>query len=289
MRIFLTGATGFVGTHLRQALVQNGHHVVALVRKTMPVEEGVTWVKGDITKLASLLDAMDGCQVVIHLAGITFETHTMTFERIHVHGTENVVSAMRRLNTQHLIFMSVLGAASRAETTYCKAKWLAEEAIRAAGINYTIFRPSIIFGTGDHFTTMLINRIKQFPFIPVIGNGDYPLTPISIHAVTEACVQALHFNESTLGQVFELCGPEVLTYNTILDTIANLLAIKKVRWHIPISLVPYLISLAHRMSINSITTVDLQMLLQESQYSHEVYTIFNLPTISLTDWIKDTI
>ncbi|MHB9129479.1 MAG: complex I NDUFA9 subunit family protein [Armatimonadota bacterium] len=289
MRIFLTGATGFVGTFIRRALVQSGHQVIGLAHHPQPPEEGITWVPGDISDTGALIDGIDGAQVVVHLVGIIEEKGEATFSRIHVEGTEHVLAAMRHLHISRLLHMSALGASSKADTEYFRTKWKAEEAVRASGLDYTIFRPAIIFGPGDGFVNLLVRQICRSPIIPVIGAGEYPLALISIHAVAAAFVQALQLNGTTVAKTFELCGPETLTYNEILKILRRQLGIHRPRIHLPVELVRMGIRLLTAFSINPpITRDQMVMLLQGSVCDDTTAAgVFDLPRITLAEGIKE--
>ncbi|HEY3376735.1 MAG TPA: complex I NDUFA9 subunit family protein [Armatimonadota bacterium] len=288
MRVFLTGATGFVGTAVRHALVRDGHQVVGFARHVPAAEEGVTWVSGSVGQLDTLLDAMDGSQAVVHLVGIIREHGEQTFTRVHVQGTEQVLSAMRRLHITRLLHMSALGAAPKAPTGYLRTKWEAEEAVRGAGVDYTIFRPSIIFGPGDGFISLLAQQLRRWPVTPVIGNGQYAFSLISIDAVASAFVQALQLNGPTLCKAFELCGPETLTYAQILAILAEQLRIRKPRVHIPVALVTVAARLAQGLRLPSPITLDeLTMLTQGSTcLQTNSRQIFVLPQITLREGIR---
>ena len=309
MRVFLTGATGFVGTHMRRALLAAEHTVVGLARTEQPAETGVEWVVGDLAlgsarvwqssknewshvdhPLAQPLDSwMEGCQAVVHLVGIIREQGAQTFARVHVDGTEQVLAAMRRVGVTRLLHMSALGAGPKQPTAYYRTKWMAEELVRAAGIDYTIFRPSLIFGPGDGFITTLVAQLRAYPVIPIIGNGDYTFAPVSIHAVCAAYTQALALAGPTFAKTFELCGPEVLTYQQILDLLAHRLRIRKPRVHLPVGPMSLLIQLGQFLHLPlPITRDQLAMLLLGNTCTDDsAAQVFSLPQITLAEGISE--
>ncbi|MHB9024577.1 MAG: NAD-dependent epimerase/dehydratase family protein [Armatimonadota bacterium] len=289
MRIFLTGGTGFVGGHIRQALRQAGYEIVALTRRPQPPEAGVTWATGDLDEVDALVDHLDGAQAVVHLAGIIKEHGEQTFQRVYVHGTAHVLEAMRRLRISRLLHMSALGTGPKSTTGYFQAKWKAEELVRAAGIDYTIFRPSIIFGPGDGFVNLLATQLRRLPITPVVGKGYYRLAPISIHAVAAAFVQALQLNGPTLAKTFELCGPEVLTYRQILDSISACLGLRKARIYLPVWFVSLFSRIATVLHLPTPITPDqITMLLLESVCADpSARDVFTLPPITLADGMEE--
>ena len=289
MRIFLTGATGFIGTHIRRALVRNGHQVVGLTRRPPAEEEGVTWLQGDVNDQETLIDGMSGCGAVIHLVGIITEHGEETFQRVHVQGTEHVLAAMRRAKVRRLLHMSALGAGPRQPTGYFRTKWAAEELVRASAIDYTIFRPSTIFGPGDGFVSTLAAQIRRYPVIPIIGRGHFTLAPIAIEAVVQAYLQALSLNGPTQAKTFELCGPEVLTFTQIVKLVAAQMHANKARVHLPVSLVRFGINLLHFLHLPSPVTHDqLTMLLLGSTCADQsAVQVFDLPHITLAEGIRE--
>jgi len=289
LRIFLTGATGFIGTHLRRALVRDGHQVAGLTRGPREEEEGVTWVRGDVNDQELLVESMHSCETVVHLVGIITEHGEQTFQRMHVQSTEHVLAAMRRSKLRRLLHMSALGAGPRQPTEYFRTKWAAEELVRASAIDYTIFRPSTIFGPGDGFVSTLVTQLRRFPVIPIIGKGNYPMAPISIHAVVQAFIQALSLDGPATAKTFELCGPEVLTFEQIVNLIAEHLGSKKARVHLPVGLVSFGIDLLQFMHVPSpITRDQLTMLLLGSIcVDHGAVQVFDLPHITLAEGIRE--
>src|SRR2546425_5562960 len=154
-RVFVTGATGFVGRAVVQALRGEGYVVRCLVRRgSEPDLRGVgaiERVEGDVLAPQLLDEGMAGCGAVIHLVGIIREhiaTNT-TFYRVHVQGTVNVVAAAAAAGVRRYVHMSALGAREGARSRYHQTKWAAEEAVRACALPWTIFRPSVIYGRGD--------------------------------------------------------------------------------------------------------------------------------------------
>src|SRR5262249_8098307 len=135
------------------------------------------------------------------------------------------------------VHMSALGARPDARSAYHRTKWEAEEAVRASGIDWTMFRPSIIFGAGDELVSVLAQMIRRLPAVPVLGDGTYRLQPIAVEQVAEGFVQALR-NRASGGQTYEVGGPEPRRFVDILDEIGAALdrrSVKKV--HVPLGAV----------------------------------------------------
>ena len=249
MHVFLTGATGFVGSYVLRALLERGHRVRCLVRSPdgtlAEMGDAVEQVEGDVTKPETLRDAVRGCDAAIHLVGIIEEQPSkgVTFEAIHDRGTRHVVEAAREEDVGRFIHMSANGARPDGVSRYQTSKWQGEEHVRGAGFaHWTIFRPSVVFGDPgpDHpeFVTQLADTlVKPFPILPVFGDGAYGLQPISAQEVAAAFAQALTL-EAASGQAYGVAGKVVLPYNDALDVIARGLGLKpKPKLHVPLLLV----------------------------------------------------
>jgi uncharacterized protein YbjT (DUF2867 family) len=222
MKVFLTGGTGFVGSEVLRQLVSAGHCVRALVREgsedKLSVTEGVEVHHGDITDAASLVGALEGCDAVIHLVGIIreFPRRGVTFKKMHVKGTENILAAAEEQGVSRYLHMSSNGTRERSNTGYHRTKWQAEESVRNSSLEWTIFRPSLIFAQGSEFVHMLSEVIRRLPVVPVIGDGQYRMQPVALKEVASSFVKALEMPE-TIGKIYHQGGGESYTYDEILD------------------------------------------------------------------------
>lgn len=240
MRIALTGATGFVGRAMARELAGRGHHLTCLVRSDprpgqLPAE-GVTVARGDILSPDSLARAFEDCDAVVHLVGIIRESSRASFEAVHVLGTDNVLEAAAACGVRRIVHMSAAGTRPGAASRYHQSKWRAEEAARASGLEWTILRPSLIFGKGDGFTTMLIDLVRKAPVVPVIGSGRNLFQPIAVEDVCNAFAACLEDAAAMAGNTFELGGPERLSFETILRVIAGRMKSRKPFVHVPAAL-----------------------------------------------------
>ena len=235
MNVFLSGATGFVGSHLVQGLVAAGHSVRALVHslgKAKTRAPGIEYIPGNILEPASLRDIMPGCDAVIHLVGIIDEFKGTTFERIHHEGTRKVVAAARANSIRRFVHMSALGTRPNAVAAYHKTKWTGEEAVRGSGIPWVILRPSIIYGPGDGFTTRMLELMRKAPLRLIVGSGRYPVQPVYIGDVVDCFVQSLS-SDAALGREVALGGPRAMPIEEMLDALAAAAGIRKRKIHLP--------------------------------------------------------
>jgi NADH dehydrogenase len=243
-RVLLIGGTGYVGDVMRHRLREAGHAVTLLVRpSSSPAEyerEGFATVEGDVTDPGSLVRALERVmpEAVINLVAVIKEKGDVTFERLNYQGTVNVIDAMRRAGAGRLLQMSAVGAGNSPEHPYHYTKWKAENAVKESGLSWTIFRPSIVFGPGKHpqFVTQLADVVRMAPVVPVVGDGRSRFQPIHLDDVAAAYERAVRDPATTAGQTYELAGPEVVTYEEILDECARALGKKKPKLHVPVGL-----------------------------------------------------
>lgn len=290
MRVFVTGGTGFVGRNIVRRLVDSGHDPVLLVRNKDsvanlgPYPNSPRLVTGGLQDIAVLEEGISGCDAVIHLVGIIREVGSNTFMAVHYKGTRNVVEASRRAGIKRFIHMSAEGTKPSATSNYHKTKFMAEEYIRSSGLNYTIFRPSMLFGPGDKNFNVLADLIRKAPLIPVIGDGNYKWQPVSVRNVAEIFVLSLD-NPRAERKTYEVRGPDVFTFDQILDILMEILGLRKPRIHIPVGVVKPVVHLFDRILPSPpITRDQLKMLLDN--YDHPVDDLLRDFNINLIPFVR---
>jgi NADH dehydrogenase len=264
--ILVTGGTGFVGSHLIRRLRKDGIPVRAVVRnpdRAQSIKDlGVDVVRGDVSDKASLEKAAMGCERVVHLVGIIQETSAATFKRIHVDGTKNLLEAAKKADARHFFYQSALGTRPGAMSAYHKTKWEAEELVRASGISCTILRPSLIYGPGDQFTIRLSEMIRLSPVLPVIGSGKSRIQPIFIDDVV-ACIAKAVSSDCCLNEIYEIGGPEQLTYEEVTVAIAEALGVKRPTVHMPLFFMKTMARVLEAVLPKPPVTTDQLIMLQE--------------------------
>ena len=239
--VLLIGGTGYVGDVMRHRMRDAGYTVRLLTRsssnKSRHESEGFETVGGNVTDTDSIVRALDGADMVVNLVSVIKEKGDVTFEKMNYQGSVNVADAARQTSITRLIQMSALGAGNMPDYPYHFTKWRAENYIKDLGLDYTIFRPSIIFGPGDkeQFVGQLADVVKMAPVIPVIGDGKSMFQPVHLNDVSDSFIKALD-DRSTIGQTYELGGPDKMTYEDILDEIARTLGKRKRKIHVPVGL-----------------------------------------------------
>ncbi|MEO7994219.1 MAG: complex I NDUFA9 subunit family protein [bacterium] len=292
MRIAVTGASGFVGGHLIRLLIREGHEIHAIQhRKDLPAAlkglANVYGFSGNVAEGASLLEGFAGCDAVIHLVGIIreFPRKKITFKRLHVEATGQVLAAMKKAGVRRLLHMSALGARPGAVSLYHQSKWVAEEQVRQSELDWTIFRPSLIYGPGDGFVSTMVPLAKA-PFFPVIGGGGTHAEPVDIRDVTAVFAASLTHPE-TIGQTINVVGPERFTYREIYRSIAFALGRPFRPIAIPIPLVRPMVKWLEYEDWFPLTTTQLQML-QEDNVGDEtlMLPLLDRPRIHLAEGLQ---
>ena len=219
MRLAVTGGTGFLGNHLVSNLLAEGCELRVLARRVGAFNglERVSVAAMDLRLEAGALGGLDDCHALVHLAGIFHESRGQRFDEVHRAGTDMLLAEARRAEIRRVIYVSALGAAPDAKSRFLRSKWAAEEAIRESGMDWTILRPSVIFGPGDLFMNRLAS-LWWLPIMPVIGDGSIRLQPVWVGDIVTAITSALA-EPKTTGQTFELVGPRAMPMDAIVDVV----------------------------------------------------------------------
>jgi uncharacterized protein YbjT (DUF2867 family) len=269
MRVLVTGATGFVGREIVQELLLRGHEVRALVRrgseKKLTPEKRVEIFPGDCLQPETLIPAAAGCAAVIHLVGIIreFPGRGVTFERLHVEATRHIVDAARAAGVRRYLHMSALGARPEPADPYHVTNFRADQYVTASGLTYTIFRPSVIYGPGDQSINLFVRQIQRLSFFPVIGDGQYQLQPVPVDTVARAFILALELPQ-TENRIYDVGGPEPLTFDEIVDTIAAVVNRRVKKIHQPVWTMRWAAKLCGRFRWFPLSPGQLRMLLEGS-------------------------
>jgi len=296
MKVFVTGGTGFVGREILGQLLSAGDEVRALVRDgsqdKLSGHQNLETHIGDVTDAASLVGALDGCDAVIHLVGIIreFPGRGITFKKMHVTATENILEACDEQGVQRFLHMSSNGTRERGTTAYHRTKWQAEELVRASGLDWTIFRPSLIFGRDSEFVKMLTELIRRVPIVPVIGDGQYRMQPVSVEQVAASFVKALAMPES-IGKTYHQGGSESYTYDAILDLTGKAMGRKQVtKVHQPLFMIKPMIKMLQGFEQFPITEGQLKMLIEGNVCDPDEWAqAFGLAPISYAEGIGECV
>lgn len=243
--ILVTGANGYVGTHLALALRNRGHEVRALIRagKNDPhcdllVKAGIEVVGYDLRRDSGWHNAVRGCDRIAHLIGSIQPARGDGFYDMHVKRSLQMIAAAREHKVKKIVFLSVIGANPNARSQYLRTKGMAEDAIRASSIPHAIIRASLIYGrtAGEKDSKTMVkflNMIKKNGVVKIAGTGSNRIQPVFIDDLVECIVRALT-NEDINNVTIDVAGPEALTMH---ELIGRLLAAAG-RPDVPIKKIP---------------------------------------------------
>lgn len=225
MKVFVTGATGFTGSRVVPLLLQSGHQVRCLYRPTsdrslLPQPE-IEWVQGDLSDTSALTTSMLGTDALINVASLGFGH------------AESIISAAANAGIQRAVFISTTAIFTQLNATSKKVRLDAELAIENSGLNYTILRPTMIYGSPrDRNMWRLIRWMRYWKMIPVFGDGNSLQQPVYVEDVAQAVLNSL-LNVKTPCQSYNIAGKYPLTYNEVIYTIARQMKKRVVKTHFP--------------------------------------------------------
>jgi NADH dehydrogenase len=224
MRVLVLGGTGFVGRHVVARLSAAGHEVVVVTRRrdrgrplfllpTVQVRQGDPHDRATLGRLAR------GAAAAINLVGVLHARTRDTFERVHVDLVRTLVDACRDAGVPRVVHMSAQGASASAASAYLRSKAAGEDVITGSGLAWTIFRPSVIFGSGDTFLNLFAKLAAMFPVIPLAAAGAR-FQPVYVGDVA-ACFAHAVVDDATIGQRYALCGPTAYTLEDLVRYVAD--------------------------------------------------------------------
>jgi len=219
-KVCIIGGSGFVGRSVMRQALAAGHQVRVACRhpekaRHLLVAGIADLCKVDICDSKGLNDAVAGMDCVINLVGLLFERGRYTFDAAHLHGTRNVIKACEQAGVSRYIHMSALGSSAQSDSEYGRSKHAAETAVRDSTLDWTIMRPSVIFGADDDFFNKLELMSRFLPVFPVIA-GNTRFQPVWVEDVARAFVQSID-NGATVAQSYDLGGSTRYTFKALVD------------------------------------------------------------------------
>ena len=234
--IALTGATGFLGSHLARQLAANGNKVCCLVRKNSSRQKNLHGIdctvrETEFNSVQSLAVSLEGCTSVIHAMGV-INASQEELRTVNIQFTQNLTLACLEKNIQKIILISSVAALMQ-HGPYGLSKKEGEEIVVKSGIPYLIFRPAYIFGPNDQNNTLLMIRtLKRFPLIPLLGGGTFKIQPVYVEDAVDLISKGIHF--SRLNSAYTLAGKEQVSLKTMLEILAGHLGVKRIFLPVPL-------------------------------------------------------
>jgi len=295
MKVFIAGGSGYIGRVLVRQLSLAGHECRILCRnpeierQRLAGEKNIYPVRGDVieyttTQLAKLMDKSDA---VVNLVGIIIEKGTAGFEKVHIEGTRKLTLAAEEAGINRFVQMSALGTRENAISRYHKTKWEAEILVRNMKFDWTIFRPSIVFGEEDEFVNVFAKMARLLPVLPLIGGGHGKLQPIWVEDVCHCFVKSLVLPE-TYGKTYLQGGDEAFSLKELIQSIVSSMGKKRFLAPLPFPIARIQAKLFNLLPIKPPFTEDQITMLKEDNVcdSSEMKEVFKIQPLSLRKYLE---
>lgn len=265
MRILLLGASGFIGRHILAELLNGGHEVIAVVRNITDLKAAfpeATFVARDLARATESADWENlaaGIDIIVNAAGIL---QGPEMQAVHVDMPRALTNAARRAGVKRTVLISAISARADVTTAYASSKLEGEADLRASGIDWTILRPSLVYGEGSYGGTSLLRGLSALPWLtPLPGRGDFEFTPIHVADLARAtrlvCESSLFAN-----QTLEPVGPETMSLRTLLQRYRAWLGYGRAHFiTIPMPLLRLMGRIGDVASLGPISTTSVQQLM----------------------------
>jgi NADH dehydrogenase len=294
VKVLVTGATGFVGPKVANAIVDAGHEVRVLERKPGSWSKaGIRCqeaVQGDMTDPQSLHTATSGRDVVVHLVAIR-QGRPEAFQQVMVEGTRSLIEAAKEAGVKRFVLMSALGTTEETKdlVPYYGAKWQQEKDLEASGLEYVIFRPSFVFGRDGGILPTFRKLAKLAPVTPITGSGEQRIQPIWIDDLATYFAAAADKPEAA-NQLFELGGPDAVSWNEFWERLKQALGVRRrPSVHVPMSVMRLNALVTERLPGNIPLTRDLLKMLETGDSvvtDDAAVKTFRLPLVPLDEQLR---
>ena len=280
MKVFVTGATGFTGSHTVPLLLEKGWEVHCLYRETsnrqvLPQPE-IHWHLGDLDNVDNLSEVMRGCQILINFASLGFGH------------ADNIIKAAQSAGIERAVFISTTAIFTKLNSKSKTTRLAAEAAIQSSGLAFTILRPTMIYGSQrDRNMIRLIRWIKRLPIIPILGSGNYLQQPVYVGDVAKAILSCIN-EPNTIGKSYNIAGKKAITYNEVVDIIAHITNRKIHKFHFPDQIVIRILHMIEKIEIPfPIKAEQVERLNENKDFSYqEASEDFRYQPLSFEDGIR---
>jgi NADH dehydrogenase len=252
---------------------------------------GCELVEGDVTDPASLRAAVAGVDTVIHLVAIR-QGRREQFQRIMVDATRDLLAAAKAARVGRFVHMSALGTSEETKelVPYYWAKWTNEQEVQGSGLPYVIFRPSFVFGPDGGILPTFVKLARLTPVTPIIGSGRQRIQPIWADDLAKYFAAAVQ-RDDVAGRVFELGGPDVVSWNEFWERLKRSRGIRRPSVHVPVALMKVNALLTERLPGDIPLTRDLLKMLEHGDNvvtDDAAVRTFQLPLLAVDDQLRRT-
>jgi uncharacterized protein YbjT (DUF2867 family) len=290
--ILVTGGTGFVGGHVVHELRSRDLGVRCLVRAPRKASKLEGWgaelAQGDVTHAESLRKAVAGCDTVVHLVAIR-QGREDQFRRVMVNGTRDLLGAAKDAGVRRFVHMSALGTSEETKelVPYYRAKWESEQLVQSSGVPYVVFRPSFVFGPDGGILPTFVKLARLMPVTPIIGSGRQRIQPIWAGDVAKYFAEAVAGDVT--GRMFELGGPDAVSWNEFWDRLKRARGMRRPSIHVPVRLMRINALVTERLPGNIPLTRDLLTMLEHGDNvvsNDDAVQTFKLPLVPLDEQLR---
>ena len=264
--VCIIGGSGFVGRAIVKQALAAGYQVRVACRHPERARDllvlGARLIALDLTDSRGLDRAIEGADCVINLVGLLFERGRYSFDAVHVHGTEHILTACQRHNVKQYLHMSALGANASSESLYARTKGMAEERVRQSDLAWTIVQPSIIYGAGDSFFCKFKELSAMLPILPVIA-AKTRFQPVWVEDVARVFVQSIG-NRHVASQTYALAGPKAYSFKQLMTLLMLYLHRQRILLPVPNAAAKVLAGLSNFLPTPIITADQLKLLADDN-------------------------
>ena len=279
-QVLVTGANGFTGRFVCLELSKRGIPFVALLRN----KSQSSWMRernflckyADINNFFELKEAMKGCDILLNVASLGFGS------------SKTIIKACKASFIKRAIFVSTTAIFTRLNAKSKKVRTKAENDIKNSNLDWTILRPTMIFGTpADRNIIKLIKYLDKMPFIPVFGNGRFLQQPVFVKDVAWSIVEVIN-NKKTYKSEFNISGKKAITFNNLIDQVSIGLSKSRLKIHIPLFAIIFIFKIAEFLKLSlPIKSEQINRLNENKNFSYSfAKQIFNYQPTSLKDAIN---
>jgi NADH dehydrogenase len=238
LHVTIVGGTGFVGRHLTERLLHDGHRLTLVARRASEAgaktRRGVTYLPGDVLEPGSLRRAMQDADAAINLVGAVSQPSARAYFDLHERGARHVAEAAALAGVVRLIHISALGVSEDAPSAADRSKAAGERAVRAAFPQAMILRPSLMFGEDDHFLGRIAAMSRHSPLVPLIGAGTR-VQPAHVDDLAEGVARILG-HPGDAAPLYQVAGPEVHTLEGLVRDLLRALGRRRLLLPLPYAL-----------------------------------------------------
>lgn len=243
-RILVTGATGFVGRHLVDAMSRRGWDYAVMARSSRKAsrlaERGIEVVEGDVTDPAACRRATDGRTTLVHLAAAADVSDPERNRQVNLIGLENMIRACRETGVRRVLHVSSTCAGRAIRDAYGETKRLGEELVRTSGLDFTILRPTMIYGRGSQEFDLFVRAIRWSPVVPLVASGRHLVQPVYLGDATAAILEVLG-SPRCLGKTYDLAGGTPVSIRELVRLVCRTLDLRP-RIILPVPVTPALLA-----------------------------------------------